>query len=203
METRDIALIKALSNGAGGASYTLPIASSTQLGGVKPITKTDTMTQEVGVDEDGELWTKPGGGGSEEWELIQSVITEDNVFAVTFTPDFNAYSEFAVFGRSQAYDVVNDTLYTASASTNNCFCLAGPFAARNISLGGSVGPLGFIALLKKYGPYYYLAAISANQNKFSNGDLRAANTRDFVPGSTSEISEIQFFAGVVGRMRQC
>lgn len=57
METRDIALIKALSNGAGGASYTLPVASSTQLGGVQPAAKTDAMTQEVSVDEDGGLWT--------------------------------------------------------------------------------------------------------------------------------------------------
>ena len=43
--------------GDPGASYTLPIASSTQLGGVKPVTKTDAMTQSVGVDADGTLWT--------------------------------------------------------------------------------------------------------------------------------------------------
>ena len=40
-----------------GATYTLPIASSTQLGGVKPVAKTDAMTQSVGVDETGALWT--------------------------------------------------------------------------------------------------------------------------------------------------
>ena len=41
-------------------AYTLPVASSTQLGGVKPAAKTDEMTQPVGVDEDGALYTKPG-----------------------------------------------------------------------------------------------------------------------------------------------
>lgn len=99
METRDIALIKALSNGAGGASYTLPIASPTVLGGVKPVAKTDAMTQAVGVDESGALWTAAGGGGGSgsggigyyeaEWTLSEDVasvshnlpcVTKDIVF---------------------------------------------------------------------------------------------------------------------------
>ena len=83
METRDIALIKALSNGAGGASYTLPIASSAVLGGVKPTEKTDSMTQAVGVDEAGGLWTAPGGGGGESdlVEIANVSIAEDVLYA--------------------------------------------------------------------------------------------------------------------------
>ncbi len=37
--------------------YTLPVASSDTLGGVKPVTKTDAMTKYVGVDTDGALYT--------------------------------------------------------------------------------------------------------------------------------------------------
>ncbi len=48
--------------GAGG-SYTLPVASSTTLGGVKPVAKTASMTQDVGVDASGALYTEPGSGG--------------------------------------------------------------------------------------------------------------------------------------------
>lgn len=48
--------------GAGGG-YTLPVASSTTLGGVKPVAKTASMTQEVGVDASGALYTEPGSGG--------------------------------------------------------------------------------------------------------------------------------------------
>lgn len=44
--------------------YTLPIANHDTLGGVKPVTKSDDMTQSVGVDESGGLWTVPGIGGS-------------------------------------------------------------------------------------------------------------------------------------------
>ena len=86
METRDIALIKALSNGAGGASYTLPIASSTQLGGVQPAAKTDDMTQAVGVDEAGGLWTEPGGGGGESvGSELFSIETTEEVSAISAT----------------------------------------------------------------------------------------------------------------------
>lgn len=41
------------------SAYTLPVASPTQLGGVKPVAKTDTMTKNVGVDSNGELYTEP------------------------------------------------------------------------------------------------------------------------------------------------
>lgn len=51
-------------SGTGGSSYTLPIANTTTLGGVKPISKTSEMTQAVGVDSEGRLYTKPGTGGS-------------------------------------------------------------------------------------------------------------------------------------------
>lgn len=44
----------------GGNS--LPVASPTQLGGVKPVAKTDAMTKTVGVDGDGGLWTEPTAG---------------------------------------------------------------------------------------------------------------------------------------------
>lgn len=97
METRDIALIKALSNGAGGASYTLPIASSTQLGGVQPAAKTETMTQAVGVDAGGALWTEPGGGGGSGGEhlvLLNSItMEEDGTFSITQDFDGNPISE--------------------------------------------------------------------------------------------------------------
>lgn len=43
----------------GGGVYTLPVASPSVLGGVQPVKKTDAMTQSVGVDAKGTLWTAP------------------------------------------------------------------------------------------------------------------------------------------------
>ena len=45
-----------------GGSYKLPVANSTTLGGVKPVAKTSEMTQDVGVDSNGKLYTKSGSG---------------------------------------------------------------------------------------------------------------------------------------------
>ena len=45
-------------------AYTLPVATSSKLGGVKPVSKTSDMTQSVGVDDNGALFTAPGSGGS-------------------------------------------------------------------------------------------------------------------------------------------
>ena len=46
-----------------GRSYQLPLAGPETLGGVSPETADDAMTQSVGVDSDGRLWTAPGPQG--------------------------------------------------------------------------------------------------------------------------------------------
>ena len=90
------------------APYTLPIASATQLGGVKPVTKTDAMTQSVGVDEAGALWAPPGsGGGSSQWKIIRDLTITENVDRVDISTDDggNAFSlhEIHVFSYTQSY----------------------------------------------------------------------------------------------------
>lgn len=57
-------------------AYTLPIANASTLGGVKPVAKTDDMTQAVGVDALGALFTIPGGesGGSGDTSTMQEVV---------------------------------------------------------------------------------------------------------------------------------
>lgn len=80
--------------GDPGASYTLPIASSTVLGGVQPVAKTDAMTQSVGVDEAGGLWTAPGsgggggsgsGGGFVDAKLVYELITTEQVSEISIS----------------------------------------------------------------------------------------------------------------------
>ena len=75
--------------GDPGATYTLPIASSTQLGGVQPAAKTDDMTQAVGVDAGGALWTASGGGGGGAWKKVVDVITEEETSGIKVTKDID------------------------------------------------------------------------------------------------------------------
>lgn len=58
------------------ASARLPTATSTAKGAVMPIAKTTAMTQEVGVDSSGKLYTAPGGGSSSG---VTKIIAGNNV----------------------------------------------------------------------------------------------------------------------------
>lgn len=70
--------------------YTLPIATDTVLGGVMAVPKTDEMTAEVGVDETGKLWYKPGeGGGSGEQIDAKNVMFDSDM---VFTEKFGKYT---------------------------------------------------------------------------------------------------------------
>lgn len=80
MNAKDVMLARALSSG-GGSGYTLPVASPTRLGGVKPEAATDEMSQPVGVDAAGKLFTAPSGGAKEIWcdDLLASGILEAEI----------------------------------------------------------------------------------------------------------------------------
>lgn len=70
-------------------AYTLPVASPTQLGGVKPVAKTDAMTRGVGVDTDGGLYTEPGA-----WYVTVTQAFSDSV---TATADKTAAEVYAAY----------------------------------------------------------------------------------------------------------
>lgn len=84
--------------GPAGSIDNLPIASATQLGGVQPTVKTDEMTQAVGVDDAGGLWTVPGvgSGANDEIELIADVTIEEEIQAVYYAFDWAKYKAVCV-----------------------------------------------------------------------------------------------------------
>lgn len=83
--------------------YNLPIASTEQLGGVQPSKKTDEMTQEVGVDADGKLWTQPDGGGLTDAQIASL----DGLFKIAqYTQDPSAAYEAFKQAFGIAYGVV-------------------------------------------------------------------------------------------------
>lgn len=68
-------------------AYELPIASSAQLGGVKPDDKTAEQTVPVGVDKDGKLWVKAA-------TEIDTILAENVMFDsdMVFTEQFGKYT---------------------------------------------------------------------------------------------------------------
>ena len=89
--------------GTGGGDCTLPIATPDTLGGVKPVAKTDAMTQPVGVDAAGALFTAPGGGGeAASGGTISSIeciytVTEADVAAGTIDINLGTIGEKTIY----------------------------------------------------------------------------------------------------------
>ena len=71
---------------------TIPIANSTTLGGVMPVNKTDGMTQEVGVDSTGKLYTAPGGGGGGSDPVIYDFTEGSSIPAAAVRSMYDNYS---------------------------------------------------------------------------------------------------------------
>ena len=130
--------------GDPGATYTLPIASSTQLGGVQPVARTDAMTQSVGVDETGALWTAPGSGegGGTTPELVYShtcdgtyvsvtddLPLEDNKIYATFmflpvgTADAYFYCRIGSSGNNTYTGAISGYLYKQNSAVGKRSCV--------------------------------------------------------------------------------
>ena len=87
--------------GLAGSIDNLPIASATQLGGVMPVAKTDEMTQAVGVDAEGRLFTAPGSGGGGDWvDVGTAKLDEDvnywNLDVNSVNPDCTGFDELRI-----------------------------------------------------------------------------------------------------------
>ena len=90
---------------ATGGSYTLPVATPDALGGVKPIGKTAAMTQDVGVDADGKLYTAPSGGGTDKSLGIASA-TVGQIAKITAVDGTGKPTGWKAFGWETIADII-------------------------------------------------------------------------------------------------
>ena len=182
METRDIALIKALSNGAGGASYTLPIASSTQLGGVQPTSKTDTMTQAVGVDEAGALWT--AAGGADKWELITELTVEEEIKQIVF----NGFSLKKCLICAKFIGTATNT--DSTGVNGNLYANGSRYYVTNVMSSGAGKTRYVVSYLEVCGGVKCHSTSTNNNNWHQSTDFKFGITSDGSPISKIEFSHM-------------
>lgn len=94
----------------GVTDYVLPVASTTTLGGVKPIEKTSEMTQTVGIDADGRLYTTPGDSGT---GVVSSVNGQTGVVVLNAS-DVGALPDSTTIP-SKTSQLTNDSGFLTSA----------------------------------------------------------------------------------------
>lgn len=134
------------------APYTLPIASATQLGGVKPVTKTDAMTQSVGVDEAGALWTAEAsgggsGGGFVDAKLVYELITTEQVseISISLTEEqkntLKSANQFCIYLDLQQ---ANEVTTTETTSGNVVIAPWGNFDKVTLAKAVPSGNIGYI-----------------------------------------------------------
>lgn len=92
---------------------------------VTPVPKTEDMTQEVGIDENGELWTVPGGGGSGNTTKIDTLF-EDTTYEGVTSGTINLsrpvtnydFIKFTVVMTSSGHDLRNSVSYDIDTITD-------------------------------------------------------------------------------------
>jgi hypothetical protein len=75
------------------------------------VEKTEAMTNPVGVDSLGGLWS---AGGSEQWEQIFSLTAEDNIYMVTIPVVGSDYKYLWLRMNVQGWDVGTDAVYSGT-----------------------------------------------------------------------------------------
>lgn len=137
-------------NSGDGSSYTLPIATSTKLGGVKPVNKTNEMTQEVGVDVEGKLYTKPTMNGTGS-TTTEDIATAESTFSASVI-DLQKISTGSYKGNH------NTVMFVATANTT-------------LSVGSD-------DLLGNFGSYMISTAVVAPMENFTEEDGIITLTRN-------------------------
>ncbi len=87
----------------------LPIASPTQLGGVKPVAKTDVMTRSIGVDDSGGLYTEPAAWYVNITGTLDAP-SGDKTPAEIYHAYTGGYAVYAVVQMANLYDGIPFTL---------------------------------------------------------------------------------------------
>ena len=133
---------------------TIPVANSTTLGGVMPVNKTSSMTQEVGVDSTGKLYTAPGGGGGTGGDGIENnevIVQYDTLPTATAdSPDFVQTPDGTLYRKSKRESAAgaytwNDTPASPTAAIHASIDFTYQGAAQTSMSIGSTGGIVSIA----------------------------------------------------------
>lgn len=120
------------------SDYTLPVATSTSLGGVMPVDKTSDMTQSVGVDESGRLYTAPKGSTVSVSQTLSS-----GTEVAKITVDGTQTKLYAPAAVTKTSELTNDSGYVTT-DTNTTYSLS--ISGNVITLTGSDGSTSPITL---------------------------------------------------------
>ena len=148
-------------------SYTLPIATSSVLGGVKPDAKTSAMTQAVGVDSNGKLWTATPSSTDPQ---ITTIYSEGNIYNTIKLNNTKAFTPsgtgFAIGSTTYPFDSLYVGLSTYHWKINASGIVPSAKMSGYFNIGSTSYPVQNI----------YTQALYINGTKFEGGSDFAGKT---------------------------
>lgn len=182
------------------ASYTLPTATSSVLGGVKPEAKTTAMTQAVGVDANGKLWTAPPTTSDPQ---ISTIYSEGNIYNTIKLNNTKAFTPsgtgFAIGSTTYPFE----SLYVGSSSYHWSITAKGIVPSTKMmgyfDIGSSLYPVQNIYTQSIYinGTKFEGGSDFAGKNVKLGGDstyyINANTSRELAPNTAS--TTYQFYLG--------
>ena len=179
-------------NKADTALQSVPLATSSAIGGVKPVAKTDDMTQSVGVDANGALFTAPSGGGSIEY------MTDDEVDALfASTPSIPSFADatweqiaqVAEAGTASDYFAVGDEKTIALSTDEQITLVILGFNHDDLSDGS--GKAGItIGMKNLLATTYRMNATATNEGGWDESEMRTSTMATLLSQLPADLSNV-------------
>ena len=158
-------------------AYSLPTAGASTLGGVKPVAKTSAMTQDVGVDSSGKLYTKPGEGAytlpTASTSALGGIKTSEAFSSTKHTLKVAVNSSGVLYAEAPAAANVS-RLYAGTSTTYYAELNSSKVLAPNgtgFNLGSTSYPWQSVYFGKNGSSSYYLKAEASNIQPASTNTL--------------------------------
>lgn len=157
-------------------AYSLPTAGASTLGGVKPVAKTSAMTQDVGVDSAGKLYTTPpasSGVPTASTSTLGGIKTSEAYSSTKHTLKVAVNSSGVLYAEAPAAANVSrlyagtSTTYYAELSSTKAFAPNGT----GFNLGSTSYPWQSVYFAKNGSQSYYLKAEASNIQPASTNAL--------------------------------
>lgn len=174
-------------NKADTALQSVPLATSSAVGGVKPASKTSDMTQSVGVDDEGVLWTTPG-------DNIE-YMTDAEVDAL-FLPQITSFSDatwqqiaqVSEAGTAQNYFAVGDEKTIELSTGEQVTLVILGFDHDDLTGGGKAGmSIGMKNLLATK---YRMNASNTNVGGWDESEMRTSTMATLLSQLPSDLQSV-------------
>lgn len=183
---------------ADSALQSIPIATQSAVGGVKPTTKTSEMTQEVGVDSNGALWTKEASEGTTVVANPTATGTQDLTSLQVGGTVYNIPQSSG--GITQSTVIERPERIPAATADSPDFVEVGGTLYRKKAVEGGVAGVITSSTIKgvfniNYSPSVLDARVSQTINFSSNNEDFSSFFADFTRGETLQYGGTTVYNG--------